>query len=54
MSALAGPGPEVHLGGIRGCVEAGGDQVYIGEAGGVHDAFCEFYANSVLPRLREG
>jgi G6PDH family F420-dependent oxidoreductase len=54
MSAPAGPDPEVHLAGIRGYVEAGFDQVYIGQVGGEHDAFFEFYANTVLPRLREG
>ena len=46
MSAPAGPGPEVHLGGIRDCVEAGCDEVYIGQAGGEGDAFFEFYANA--------
>jgi len=28
--------------------------VYIGRAGGEHDGFFDFYANTVLPRLREG
>jgi len=46
--------PEVHLAGIRGYVEAGFDEVYIGQVGGEHDGFFEFYANTVLPRLREG
>ena len=54
MSAPAGPDPGVHLAGIRGYVEAGFDEVYIGPAGGEHDGFFEFYANAVLPRLREG
>jgi len=54
MSAPAGPDPGVHLAGIRGDVEAGFGEVYIGQAGGEHDGFFEFYANTVLPRLREG
>ena len=29
-------------------------EVYIGQVGGEHDGFFEFYANTVLPRLREG
>jgi hypothetical protein len=53
MSAPAGPDPEVHLAGIRGYVEAGFDEVYIGQVGGEHDGFFDFYANTVLPRLRE-
>jgi G6PDH family F420-dependent oxidoreductase len=53
MKAPAGPDPEVHLAGIRGYVEAGFDEVYIGQVGGEHDGFFEFYANTVLPRLRE-
>jgi G6PDH family F420-dependent oxidoreductase len=54
MSAPAGPDPDVHLAGIGGYVEAGFDEVYIGQVGGEHDGFFEFYANTVLPRLREG
>jgi G6PDH family F420-dependent oxidoreductase len=54
MSAPAGPDPEVHLAGIRAYVEAGFDEVYIGQVGGEHDGFFDFYANTVLPRLREG
>jgi alkanesulfonate monooxygenase SsuD/methylene tetrahydromethanopterin reductase-like flavin-dependent oxidoreductase (luciferase family) len=33
--------------------EAGFDEVYIGQVGGEHDGFFEFYANTVLARLRE-
>jgi G6PDH family F420-dependent oxidoreductase len=54
MSAPAGPDPEVHLAGIRAYVEAGFDEVYIGQVGGELDGFFDFYANTVLPRLREG
>jgi alkanesulfonate monooxygenase SsuD/methylene tetrahydromethanopterin reductase-like flavin-dependent oxidoreductase (luciferase family) len=34
--------------------EAGFDEVYIGQVGGEHEGFFEFYANTVLPRLRDG
>jgi G6PDH family F420-dependent oxidoreductase len=53
MSAPAGPDPGVHLSGISAYVDAGFDEVYIGQVGGEHDGFFEFYANTVLPRLRE-
>ena len=54
MSAPAGPDPAAHLAGIRAYVEAGFDEVYIGQVGGEHVGFFEFYADAVLPRLREG
>jgi G6PDH family F420-dependent oxidoreductase len=54
MSAPAGPDPAVHLAGIRAYVEAGFDEVYVGQVGGEHEGFFEFYADAVLPRLREG
>jgi hypothetical protein len=44
----------MHLAGIRAHAEARFGEVYIGQAGGEHDGFFEFYANTVLPRLREG
>ena len=44
----------MHVAGTRGCAGAGFGEVYIGQAGGEHDEFFEFYANTVLPRLREG
>jgi G6PDH family F420-dependent oxidoreductase len=54
MSAPAGPDPAAHLAGIRAYVGAGFDEVYIGQVGGEHEGFFEFYADAVLPRLREG
>lgn len=33
--------------------QAGYDEVYIGQVGGGHEGFFEFYADAVLPRLRE-
>jgi G6PDH family F420-dependent oxidoreductase len=54
MSAPAGPDAEAHLAGIRAYAEAGFDEVYIGQAGGELEGFFDFYAGTVLPRLREG
>ena len=34
--------------------EAAIDEVYIGQAGGEHQRFFDFYPSAVLPRLREG
>ena len=33
---------------------AGFDEVYIGQVGGEHEGFFDFYSSAVLPRLREG
>ena len=38
--------------GIRAYVDAGFDEVYIGQVGSEHAGFFEFYAGQVLPRLR--
>jgi len=38
----------------RAARHAGFGEVYIGRVGGEHDGFSDFYANTVLPRLREG
>ncbi|MFC4058875.1 LLM class F420-dependent oxidoreductase [Planomonospora corallina] len=47
-----GPDPEVHLKAIREYVDAGFDEVYINQIGGEQDAFFDFYAEQILPRLR--
>jgi G6PDH family F420-dependent oxidoreductase len=54
ISAPCGPDPDVHIAGIRGYTGAGFDEVYIGQAGHEQDGFFEFYADQVLPRLRDG
>jgi G6PDH family F420-dependent oxidoreductase len=53
VTAPCGPAPGAHLAGIRAYTEAGFDEVYISQAGGEADGFFEFYAERVLPRLRE-
>ena len=42
-----------YIKGIRAYVDAGFDEVYIGQVGSEHAGFFEFYAGQVLPRLRE-
>jgi G6PDH family F420-dependent oxidoreductase len=54
ISAPCGPDPEAHIGAVRAYTGAGFDEVYIGQVGGQHEGFFEFYAGQVLPRLREG
>jgi G6PDH family F420-dependent oxidoreductase len=54
ISAPCGPGPAAHISGIRAYTDAGFDEVYIGQVGSDQDGFFEFYAEQVLPRLREG
>jgi hypothetical protein len=53
-TAVTCPDPQVHIQGIRAHADAAFDEVYIGQAGGEQDGFFEFYAEQVLPRLREG
>ncbi|GGK83015.1 LLM class F420-dependent oxidoreductase [Planomonospora sp. ID91781] len=47
-----GPDPEVHLKAIREYVDAGFDEVYVSQIGDEQEAFFDFYAKEVLPRLR--
>jgi len=54
ISAPCGPSPDDHIKGIRAYVDAGFDEVYINQVGSGHAGFFEFYADQVLPRLREG
>lgn len=54
MSAPCGPDPDVHVRAVRAYPEAGFDEVYVGQVGGNHEGFFEFYAKHVLPRLRGG
>ncbi|MCA2225934.1 LLM class F420-dependent oxidoreductase [Nonomuraea aurantiaca] len=51
-STPCGPNPETHLKSIREYVDAGFDEIYINQIGPQQDAFFEFYARDVLPRLR--
>jgi G6PDH family F420-dependent oxidoreductase len=51
--ALAcGPDPEEHAAAIQAYVDAGFDEIYIGQIGPDHDGFGDFYAREILPRFR--
>ena len=54
ITAPCGPDPDVHVAGIRAYQEAGYDEVYIGQVGPDQEGFFDFYARTVLPRLRQG
>ncbi|MEV0197002.1 LLM class F420-dependent oxidoreductase [Nonomuraea sp. NPDC050691] len=47
-----GPDVDKHVQAIRAYVDAGFDEVYINQIGTEQDAFFDFYAREVLPRLR--
>jgi hypothetical protein len=53
ISAPCGPDLDVHVNGVREYVDAGFDEVYIGQVGGNTDGLSEHYGQRVLPRLRE-
>jgi G6PDH family F420-dependent oxidoreductase len=53
ISAPCGPDPGLHLNGVRAYTQAGFDEVYIGQVGGNLEGFFEFYAQQILPRLRD-
>jgi G6PDH family F420-dependent oxidoreductase len=53
ISAPCGPDPRAHIAGIRAYIDAGYDDIYIGQVGPEQEAFFEFYAKEILPRLRE-
>ncbi|WP_214408461.1 LLM class F420-dependent oxidoreductase [Sphaerisporangium fuscum] len=47
-----GPDPEEHVRAIKQYIDAGFDEVYVNQIGPEQDAFFDFYAEQVLPRLR--
>jgi len=52
ISAPCGPDPEPYLEAIQAYEEAGFDEVYLGQVGGQLDGAFDFFANQVLPRVR--
>jgi G6PDH family F420-dependent oxidoreductase len=54
ISAPCGPDPGVHAAGLRQFADAGFDEVYVSQVGGAPESFFEFFAEQVLPRVREG
>jgi G6PDH family F420-dependent oxidoreductase len=53
ISSPCGPDAGLHAEGIRAYQRAGFDEIHIGQVGGNADGFFEFYANQVLPRVKE-
>jgi G6PDH family F420-dependent oxidoreductase len=53
ITAPCGPDPGVHLAGMREFLEAGFDEVYVGQVGPDTDGFFDFYGGTILPRLRD-
>jgi Luciferase-like monooxygenase len=51
-TAPCGPDPQRHIDGVRSFTQAGFDEVYVAQVGPGQDGFFEFYAQQVLPRLR--
>lgn len=47
-----GPDPEEHAKAVKQYIDAGFDEIYINQIGSEQDAFFDFYAKEVLPRLR--
>ena len=47
-----GPDPEEHVTAIQAFIDAGFDEIYVGQIGPGHEGFVEFYANEILPHLR--
>ena len=54
VTAPCGPDPEPYIEAIRAYVEAGFDEIYLGQVGGQLEGAFEFFATQVLlPRVRE-
>jgi coenzyme F420-dependent glucose-6-phosphate dehydrogenase len=49
-----GPDPDRHAEAVQKFVDAGYDHVYVHQVGPEQEGFLRFYAQEVLPRLREG
>jgi G6PDH family F420-dependent oxidoreductase len=49
-----GPDPEEHIAAIQGHIDAGFDEVYVGQIGPDHDGFLAFYEREILPHFRSG
>ena len=50
-AVACGPDPEEHIAAIQAYVDAGFDEVHVGQIGPDHDGFVDFYAREILPRF---
>ncbi len=46
-----GPDPEEHIANVQAYVDAGFDEIFVGQIGPGHGAFVDFYAREVLPHF---
>jgi G6PDH family F420-dependent oxidoreductase len=51
QSLPCGPDPADHIAKLQEYVEAGFDEIYVGQIGPGHDRFVEFYAREVIPHV---
>jgi G6PDH family F420-dependent oxidoreductase len=52
-SLACGPDPGEHIAAIQEVVDAGFDEVYVGQIGPDHEGFVDFYAREILPHFAE-
>jgi G6PDH family F420-dependent oxidoreductase len=50
-AVACGPDPAEHVAAVQEIVDAGFDEVYVGQIGPDHEGFVDFYARDVLPRF---
>lgn len=50
-SLPCGNDPDEHVAAIQAYVDAGFDEIYVGQIGSEHDGFIDFYAHEILPRF---
>ena len=50
-SLPCGPDPEEHAAALQAYVDAGFDEIHVGQIGPGHDGFIDFYAREILPRF---
>lgn len=50
-SLPCGPDPDEHAAAIQAYVDAGFDEIYVGQIGPGHDGFIDFYEREILPRF---
>jgi G6PDH family F420-dependent oxidoreductase len=48
-----GNDPEEHISAIQEYIEAGFDEIFVGQIGPDHDGFVDFYAREILPHFRQ-
>ncbi|MDP1849523.1 MAG: TIGR03557 family F420-dependent LLM class oxidoreductase [Solirubrobacteraceae bacterium] len=50
-SVPCGPDPEEHVAAIQAFLDAGFDEIHVGQIGPDHEGFVDFYASEILPRF---